>query len=205
MFPQLIKLLRFLDAVKQYGTNVNLTIGESSGYYNGSSFVNVVTVVDCSSRQFQVGLVDYSNETSASPILSTMLERTDNWDTTTGLIAIKPDVVCTSGSQIPCKIGYLTWVKQLCWKFCRKQGYTYVFPIISDDKHFSAGFNHRDRWWKLVYKVCHRGECGYISVSNWQNWRSLWASNVCLNWLQSFTQSRTSGAIPPLKVEQKTT
>lgn len=89
-----------LDAVKQYGQNVNLSVGESSDFYNGSSFVNVVTVVNCSHREFQVGLVD-NNGTSASPVLNTMsAEDKKIWVKTEGLIAIAPGVVCTNGKLI---------------------------------------------------------------------------------------------------------
>lgn len=76
--------------------NVNLSIGESSEYYNGTLFVNIVNVVDCGSDAFQVGLIDF-NHTASGPLLNTM-EPIDHWENSVALIFVHPDSVCPIGS-----------------------------------------------------------------------------------------------------------
>ncbi len=92
--------LRFLNAIKNYGRNVNLTVGQSSEFFNGSSFANVVTVVNCSAPQFPIGLLDRSNNTQGNFV---GLIRSNSNDTNylvngmVGYIAIEPTVICING------------------------------------------------------------------------------------------------------------
>lgn len=82
--------------MKNYSLNVNLTVGQSSEFYDGKLFVHVVTMISCENLEFQIGIADFihGEDRSAMPI-SNILWQTSNYSVdVSALIAIQPTVVC---------------------------------------------------------------------------------------------------------------
>lgn len=90
-------------AIKNYAKNVNLSIGEVSEFYNGTSFVHVVNVIDCGKSEFQVGIMDVilGGNRTAQAVLSDVWHATKS-SNAAALIAIKPAVVCTECKKAQC-------------------------------------------------------------------------------------------------------